>query len=471
MSMPNFSREPSAFAWNRTAIVLAASGLALGLSGCGGSTDETAATDTQSGVNAESASTERAEALRSRACRLWWLCRPSTPPAPTPPASPASAPTSTAVWTKVADEWGSFTVTVTRRVRYGANSTWVERDVSGQVACTNDFFGGDPLYGQGIFKQCQLQSQTGAPAPAPVPAPAPGAVSDTLRVSGRTVLDTCGQPLVVRGVENFIGLGIDINGSWDTLIAEIAKSGANSVRLLPNLAQLGTNDVENLLKSSTSRGLVVFLSPGDSNWFYNPGIKPMLDKYKKWLILDIFQEPTYDDRARWQSEASASIRRFRNAGYTTPVTILANQYGRDLPSLLINGPAVIAADTQRSTILGWQAYWGNRTAQITGGWSYQGQYGMSISEGITRAAAQPFPIQAGIVHYADGDDPTDYSAVMAAAQQRGVGWLAWDWYNPFGRRDNLANDGTAARLTDVGNEMVKTDANSIERTSRKACGR
>jgi hypothetical protein len=75
-------------------------------------------------------------------------------------------------WTKVADEWRSFAVNGTQRVRYGSGSTWIERSVSGQGQCTNAFFGRDPL--PGITKQCQVATQASSPAPSASPAPSSG---------------------------------------------------------------------------------------------------------------------------------------------------------------------------------------------------------------------------------------------------------------------------------------------------------
>jgi hypothetical protein len=114
-------------------------------------------------------------------------------------------------------------------------------------------------------------------------------------------------------------------------------------------------------------------------------------------------------------------------------------------------------------VLGWQAYWGKKGY-------YQGVYGMSLTEGVRRASQQAFPIQIGIDHFADPNDDMDYQGAMTAAQQNGVGWLWWDWYNPFGRRDNLTENGTAARLTAVGREVVNTHPAGIRATARKACG-
>jgi mannan endo-1,4-beta-mannosidase len=285
--------------------------------------------------------------------------------------------------------------------------------------------------------------------------------ASTLRVDGRYVVDTCGNRLVMRGVEQVFGLGIDVGGSFATLVDEIAKSGANAVRVLPNLEQLSVADVDAILTRIVSHRMVIFLSPGDRSWFARDDVQEMLARHQQWLIVDAFQEPNYDDRTRWQADAIAAIQTVRQEGYTVPITVLANQYGRDLPSLLMHGADVVAADDLGNTILGWQAYWG------VGGW-YQGEYGLTLGEAVQTAAEQAFPIQAGIDGFADPGEAMDYVGTMAESQRSALGWLWWDWYNPFGPSNNLTNDGTASNLTTLGANVVSGDENGLA-SAQKAC--
>jgi hypothetical protein len=80
---------------------------------------------------------------------------------------PAAAQT-TSTWTTCAQEHQLCSFSGTRNVRYGANGTWVVRQVAasgGGAMCTNGVFG-DPT--PGYVKACQLESATAsAPAPAP----------------------------------------------------------------------------------------------------------------------------------------------------------------------------------------------------------------------------------------------------------------------------------------------------------------
>src|SRR5438132_204109 len=70
---------------------------------------------------------------------------------------PAAARAAT-TWTFVANENQSFTVSGTQLVRYGANSSWVQKNVSGTVPCTNAYFGSDPA--PGIVKACYVATTT-----------------------------------------------------------------------------------------------------------------------------------------------------------------------------------------------------------------------------------------------------------------------------------------------------------------------
>lgn len=286
--------------------------------------------------------------------------------------------------------------------------------------------------------------------------------ASAMRVSGHTLLDPCSNPIVIRGVEQVFGFGIDVRGSWLTLIDEIAKSGANAIRVLPDLSQLQPSDIDAILARATGHQMIVFLSPSQGNhtWFGRAEVKPVLQKYQPRLVLDAFGEPHYDDPARWHNEALAAVQQVRGYGYTGPLTVIGNQYGRDLPSILSRGPAMAASDSQ--VIFGWQAYWGQS------GW-YQIYYDMSLADGIYRASAQSFPVQLGLTSEADPGDLMDYQAAMTEAQQHGVGWLWWNWYNPFGPSAfNLSSDGTMVALTSYGQTVVQTHPNGLK-TAVKAC--
>lgn len=56
-------------------------------------------------------------------------------------------------WQHVANEYQAFSVQGTQTVRYGADTRWVQRSVTGNGQCGNAFFGSDPA--RGIDKVCE----------------------------------------------------------------------------------------------------------------------------------------------------------------------------------------------------------------------------------------------------------------------------------------------------------------------------
>jgi hypothetical protein len=349
--------------------------------------------------------------------------------------------------------------------------TWTVQEASGCGSVTQ----GGAYTAPASASTCHVVATSNADptksAVAAVTVTAPTTGADTLQVQGRHLLDTCGNQLVIRGVEETIGLGMEVQGSWNGLVDQIALTNSNAMRFLPNMSQLSLSQIEGIIARAVSHQMVVYLSVGGANrtWFGQAATKTMLDKYKKWLILDALEEVSYDNRTTWQSDAITAVNYFRGQGYTEPLTVIANNYGRDLPSLLINGPAVVAADPLGRTILGWQSYWGSNDY-------WQGVYGLTLAQGINQAAQQAYPIQLGIINYTDwyifGNSVVeDYVTAMSLAQQNNQGWLWWDYYNPFGNETSLSpTDGMANNLSAVGNVVVNTDPNSITATSRKACG-
>jgi hypothetical protein len=282
-------------------------------------------------------------------------------------------------------------------------------------------------------------------------------------MQGRQILDTCGEPWTARGLEQLAGAQFSHDGTLAGLAAELVNTGSNAVRLLTQ--ELSASDMDELLSALAAAKVVVYISPGDRKGWARSEIRDVLMAHEKGLILDAFQEPDYDDVPRWIKEAKAAISDLRSSGYSAPLTVLSNQYGRDLPAALAHGQELLDSDPQHNTILGWQAYWGKS------GW-YQKSSGMTLTEGVEKCATQAFPMQLGIDQFADANDPMDYAEVMAAAQDQGMGWLWWDFWNQWDNMgNNASSDGSAAHLTSVGQTVVHSDPNSIEHTAKKACFR
>jgi hypothetical protein len=299
-------------------------------------------------------------------------------------------------------------------------------------------------------------------------APAPVA-RDTMTTSGRQLLDSCGNPFVTRGVEQIFGEQLPQGNDWVGLVEQIAASGVNAVRILASTDRLDTNDVDSLLDVVAEHGMVAYITPYGNEgmrWLEGQDVRAMLAEHEKYILIDAFGEPTFDDRERFLTDSTDAIRQVRSWGYRVPLTVTANQFGRDLPSVLELGAEIVASDPLHNTVLGWQAYWSQ------GGY-YQDTYGMSLTEAVDAIARAPFPIQLGLDRVTDfpASDTADYGTLMSATQAHGVGWLWWDWFNPYGNENNLTENGSAAALTATGSSVIKTHAASVENTAKLSCSR
>ena len=305
-------------------------------------------------------------------------------------------------------------------------------------------------------------------------------VTTTLEVQGRDLVDTCGSRLVIRGVDQIFGVAdtagngpFSLGGSYTALVDQIALTGANAIRIQPQ-TDLPAADVDAIIRQAVQHNMVVYVSNNglstdsshlySTTWIGNPDIRAILLKpdYQAHLIIDALPEPPYDDRARWRAQAISQIAYARGLGYTHPLALMGNQYGRDLPAILSEGAAIIATDPLRRIQFIWEAYWGP---------SYESSYGMTLTAGLNAAAAAAFPIGFGLINWSEVNCTVllNYQANMATAQANGLSWTWWDWVLPGYRCFDLSTNGYSNSLTAAGQAVVN-GTNGIAATSRKACG-
>lgn len=85
---------------------------------------------------------------------------------PTEPPAGSCTPVVAEQWTFCANEYQTCAFTGTRRVRFGLNTSWVERDLTasgGGVPCRIATFGSDPVVG--ATKRCELRALSTEPEP------------------------------------------------------------------------------------------------------------------------------------------------------------------------------------------------------------------------------------------------------------------------------------------------------------------
>jgi mannan endo-1,4-beta-mannosidase len=317
---------------------------------------------------------------------------------------------------------------------------------------------------------------TATPTPTPTPTVQPSvppATAPTYRTAGRYLLDPQGARVVVRGPEQ---------ASWQSgwlspsFVTEIGRSGANTVRILPTYlrtpvccgpaATLG--QIEDAIRRGiTAHMLVDVAIDGGQDYtvYLRPEVKALLLKYEKWIVIHAKGESYEASDTAWATDRKQVVAQLRAAGYRAPLYLMSRQGGRNLPTLLAKGAEVVSADPLHNVVFGWQAYWGSNNG-------YQNQYACPTSPctlpmAMAAAAAAPFPIQVGLIYHSDIQDGSPqtvpYSNLMRLAQELQLGWLWWDWR--MTQSEQLTYDGIYGHWTTLGQAVVVSDPNSIQRTS------
>lgn len=310
----------------------------------------------------------------------------------------------------------------------------------------------------------------------------------TFRVSGSTLLDPCDDPVILRGVNEMVTFIPNGGNDGSTCFDEIAKTGANSVRLYWTTNDTADN-LDRLLSNAEKYRLIpivyVFnprlpdntaptsVSQAVEYWTSTSlNILPTVLKHKSWLIIALRERdqtsPVSADQ--WSSYFATAVAQMRNAGIGVPLAIDAPYLdvdgidGGNIGALAAYGPDLISAD--QNLLLSTNAWWQTDPA--------------SDFDMLTAAANTKLPLLVGEFSV-DAQLPNsevcgslfEYQHVLQNAQDHAIGWEAWSWgaaNNKYCPSLNMTSDGTYLGLDQVtwGKDVAVANANSIKNTSKLA---
>ncbi|MFN8398107.1 MAG: cellulase family glycosylhydrolase, partial [Bacteroidia bacterium] len=299
----------------------------------------------------------------------------------------------------------------------------------------------------------------------------------TVSVQGNLILGPCGDTLLLRGV-NYA----PYNWGWSPgqlHLDQIAQTGANCVRLpwyqTPASGTPTTtyNDLANLdsaLSHCVQYQLIPILELHDltcqndtaallalNQWYLEPGVLALIDKYKHSLILNIANEALYVNwtgnpamaQATFENTYSAAVQDLRNAGITVPILIDGPDCGTNLDVLAAVGNGLQQADPQHNLIFSAHAYW----------YAYANNDSSQMAAKIDNAVASGIPFIMGEVANLQDDQTLcqyqlNYSPLLQILQSRNIGWLAWSWDNDGCSARQISTNGNFASLTSYGTDIV-----------------
>jgi hypothetical protein len=258
-----------------------------------------------------------------------------------------------------------------------------------------------------------------------------------LRVNGQQVIDSNGDVVTFRGIEQVKrwsgGDDLDPNGAmW----LEIAKTRANTIRIL----NATPSELEGLLQIAARQHVWVSIAGID---FFDPATKAAVEKHKNYVTLHAQGEVAYDNSNQWRIDSINKVKQFRTAGYTVPLEMLADGYGQNLSTILSEGEAVFNSDPLGNIIFGYQMYSGGYVDNIPGT--------------LDQVKAFPHPIWVGTSLFQLGIDngwetvKSTYQKVWDGTGTRGISSLYWMWH---GDNNERSSDGTVNKLTAEGHYIV-----------------
>ena len=307
----------------------------------------------------------------------------------------------------------------------------------------------------------------------------------TITVKSKYIIGPCGDTIVPKGV-NYAAYGWGWN-TTENLFPEIAKSGANCVRIVwyknstaPAYANLA------LLDSALSRCIKYKMIPvlelhdvtcnndtaaiiNTANWFTQSTVKTILLKYQKWLMINPVNEAGYvmwnsNNENRFKLMYQSIITNLRNAGLNMPLVLDASDCGQHLRLWKNIGQTLQTFDPKHNLIFSAHAYWSSYAASVT-----------EITSLINDAATWNIPIILGEIANKQDDNTgncvynLDVVTIMQAAHNNNIGYLAWVWTQDNCGARQMTTNGNFSTLTTYGNQIVNTVNVGIKFAKKPKC--
>jgi mannan endo-1,4-beta-mannosidase len=214
-------------------------------------------------------------------------------------------------------------------------------------------------------------------------------------------------------------------------LGEIAKTGANSVRIVWNeegsAAELDvaiTNALaEKLIPIVEHHGATGKLEDVAAKvipYWTQADVLAVLKKHEANLLLNIANEAG-DDKVTadaFEAAYTSAVAALRGAGIRVPLIIDAPSWGQDIDRLQASGPKLLAADPLHNLMFSVHMWWSD--AQ-----------GARVTQELQQSVDLKLPLLVGefaqhAVYQCD-QAPFAYSVLLTEAQKHEIGWLVWSW--------------------------------------------
>jgi mannan endo-1,4-beta-mannosidase len=292
--------------------------------------------------------------------------------------------------------------------------------------------------------------------------------SGTMYVSGRHLYDRCGEHVVLRGINEMVVWSGDKDGIPE--YAEIAKTGANSVRIVWNssgsageLDRAISNAVaQKLIPMPEHHGATGDLSrlPSTVDYWTRSDVVNVLKKHEHYLLLNIANESGggWDSKSVFIDAYKTAINRIRGTGLKMPLIIDAPAWGQDIDMLQSAGPTLIQHDPEKNVMLSVHMWWDDSS-------------GSRVRSELQESVNMNLPLIVGeFANQKVCGGSFAYKVLLAEAQKHQIGYYPWSWggvnNGDCGNAFDMTHGGTYGNWEQQwAKEVAVTDPNSIQNTS------
>ena len=317
--------------------------------------------------------------------------------------------------------------------------------------------------------------------------------NSVLTLDGRLLKDSCGETVILRGVNH--------GNIWTTDLgiqefSQISQTKANCVRIClerkytswvggnPVINVLRGGQIDTIIQAALDQKLIPIAELHDFTdgsaehsriqtnldsavmFWTNPDVMAALKKHSRFLILNLANEPEHwlDTEQEFYDACSSAITAIRTAGLKIPIMIDGMHWGQDHTFFINNGNGtkLLTEDPEHKLLFSVHTYW--ETSSVTDA---------EMTSRFENMYDSRLPFVIGEFAYDIGNTCTNsinYHLIMDLCQQHHIGYLYWWWgFYEAGSNNCLSMTpaGTYAGLADQGLEVAVTYINSIQNTSAR----
>ncbi len=281
-------------------------------------------------------------------------------------------------------------------------------------------------------------------------------------INGRSIVDTNGNTLLIRGV-NKMSVFDDNDRHGDGYFPEIAKSGANSVRIVwQQDTDRSFADLDAVITNCRNNGMLPMLElhdatgrldlvPGLVNHWTSPGMLEVIFKHSAYLLVNIANEAGDENTTtqQWVNTYTSAVQQMRGAGIRTPLVIDAPEYGKSSDKMVAGLGDLLAVDANLA--FSFHPYWGINEGADSAFISAKFKAAYETGACVIVGEFSKWGAYAGEgKSICQGDGLCDYMSIMGTANTRKFPWYAWEWGpgNEYGDPGcaamDMTTDGTFA---------------------------